>query len=769
YPAQTYDYGTPDDRLYSIAAASFLQQTGNYQSSQQSSSQAQGVASVTQVPTYHGGSVTPPITVTGDAKTLSYAARDPTMIQNASALAQQMTLLPQYPQQTAPSYGFILPPGLYNQPQKEQQLDYTNYAMRATSATNQPRTNTDMLKQGQTRVVALDMSTVNYHQGGGTQTPPPVQQAQYLFAMAPHTATPPQQQIQQNAQQQTQQQSSQQKQQNQQSQRYQQQAPQQNLRLVRDRETDRFRGFAYVDFEDQDSLRQALSFDGAMINDKSIRIDVASVTQRQNNQGFTGRTKGDYNDENGNGQQRRAGGYHQVQQQSQRRGQQFRQNGDDRQYDDRNGNMRGRPNYYQSDSGYYEQQPHYNNRRDYQPRKSSDDFDNHGQNHVNYQQQPQQEFRGGYQNRRQQPTSRTNSSPHNEQSRERTHSQRKRSSNNDDDVFTAAVVPEINSEGARTDEFDHLHDGLEHEEEHYDHENDKEILYDGVNEDKLADMQNQQTGGAGPVNQRQRSKNWADCEPALDSADDHPDTFGNSEPHFSPTHKSVDSQQQSQPFMFDKFGGPPQQQRGYRQGGRGGAGRNSNRGLMDGNFQQQRDRFSTRGPMTDGGGMRNGRGTDLGNNNMFRGQKQLYNNNRGNYHNQFQDYQYRQPGRQSSTRVLSDTDNKQADINNNQPSPNDKTKESLSNAVERPRLQLLPRSAPLNSASRNAGIFGTGKPRDESDPKVAEFDKHIDEKVEKERTESLTDIISTPPITPTNVNTKSTRLNTEFHPVILRH
>ncbi|CAF0757913.1 unnamed protein product [Didymodactylos carnosus] len=231
YPAQSYDYGTPDDRLYSIAAASFLQQTGNYQPSQQQSpSQAQAVAPITQAPTYHGGSVTPPVTVTGDAKTLNYTTRDPTIIQNASALAQQMTLLPQYPQPATASYGFMLPAGLYNQPQKEQQLDYTNYTMRPSTTTNQQRTNADMLKQGQTRVVALDMSSVNYHQGGGgTQTPPPVQQAQYLYAtMAPHTPTPQQQQMQQTASQQNQQQATQHKQQNQQSQRYQQQAPQQN-------------------------------------------------------------------------------------------------------------------------------------------------------------------------------------------------------------------------------------------------------------------------------------------------------------------------------------------------------------------------------------------------------------------------------------------------------------------------------------------------------------------------------------------------------------
>ncbi|CAF4866149.1 unnamed protein product, partial [Rotaria socialis] len=47
------------------------------------------------------------------------------------------------------------------------------------------------------------------------------------------------------------------------------------VRLVRDRQTDRFRGFAYVDFEDEESLRRAIDLDGTFINDRPIRIDVA--------------------------------------------------------------------------------------------------------------------------------------------------------------------------------------------------------------------------------------------------------------------------------------------------------------------------------------------------------------------------------------------------------------------------------------------------------------------------------------------------------------
>lgn len=80
------------------------------------------------------------------------------------------------------------------------------------------------------------------------------------------------------------------------------------IRLVRDKETAKFKGFSYVEFEDQNSLIEALKFDNALFSDKCIRVDVADNRRNDNQRGKGGMggqmNRGGFDGRNRGGHQR---------------------------------------------------------------------------------------------------------------------------------------------------------------------------------------------------------------------------------------------------------------------------------------------------------------------------------------------------------------------------------------------------------------------------------------------------------------------------------
>ncbi|CAO1422176.1 unnamed protein product [Diamesa hyperborea] len=120
-----------------------------------------------------------------------------------------------------------------------------------------------------------------------------------------------------------------------------------NVRLVKDKETDQFKGFCYVEFETLQELEEAIALDGRIVLDSHpnpLRIDVAE--QKKNDRGgFNNRRGGGGSGGMNRGGGGSSGGYNNNRGGNQRNyndNNNFRRNDYDGQND---GNMRGRDNY----------------------------------------------------------------------------------------------------------------------------------------------------------------------------------------------------------------------------------------------------------------------------------------------------------------------------------------------------------------------------------------------------------------------------------------
>ncbi|UJR21382.1 hypothetical protein I4U23_024474 [Adineta vaga] len=431
------------------------------------------------------------------------------------------------------------------------------------------------------------------------------------------------------------------------------------VRLVRDRQTDRFRGFAYVDFEDAASLRRAIELDGTFINDRPIRIDVAvRPLGAAKTEGF-----------------RNKPGFESL---DSRRHPSGNSNTGTRQGGRNNSNYSQQETVHTVEDGYHDDSHSGRNRQPSDSGKTTERRNSQSQQHKT----PPRQV-------------------------------------SNDDVFIAPDTPVSNE--------------------------------DGVDQ------------GTSTMN-RQQSRNWADC-PIDESV-----TESSPPPSANNTLTNDDFQVVRNKNVKSR----PNQHSSSRPM----SGTQSVRGRNNGNNYN-------RGGVTQ---MSGGRGFyDQFSPQYSNQSQQFYHHQQGyppplhiglSYHmnnNSHHRQPQQQPPRQRVNSNRSNTNRNYLDEDERARKGENENSNSLDNnsvaAENRPRLQLLPRSQKLSSStddnqtpepvSRNAGIFGSGKPRDEHDPKLVELNKHIEEVVEKEqhvpRTKSTASNESTDGVTkPVRILTAST-------------